>query len=181
MYEKIIDKLKRNNVLLDTGLANDEIKKIELMYNLKFPSDLVKLYSMFVPVGEGYYNWRDFSSTNIIKIKDKIDSPFVGIKKHLSQISWNEAWGIEPESEFERSKYISLILDRLPRLIPIYKHRYMATQYESGNPVFLIYDLDVICYGKNLEQYFEIELKYKKQSFMDYSNVKKIEFWSDLL
>lgn len=57
----------------------------------------------------------------------------------------------------------------------------MATQYESGNPVFSICNSDVICYGENLEQYFDIELKYKNQSEINYSNIKRIEFWSDSL
>lgn len=84
MYEKMIEKFKKNGVLLKRDLNNDEIKKIELLYNLKFPDDLVKIYSILMPVGEGYYNWRDCSNLNIMKIKDKIDNPFAEIKENVS-------------------------------------------------------------------------------------------------
>jgi hypothetical protein len=51
---------------------------------------------------------------------------------------------------------------------------------ESGNPIFSIYQLDIIYYGTNLEHYFANEFRYTKSGSYELENYpeKKIEFWS---
>lgn len=45
-----------------------------------------------------------------------------------------------------------------PVLIPVHGHRYLpAEPCEGGNPVFSIYQWDIIVYGRDLESYFEAE------------------------
>lgn len=181
MYSGIIKKLKEREFELEKGLDDNEICKVENMYNIKFPMDLRIFYSEALPVGDGFYNWRDFSKINVDYIQCMIDRPFHDIEENIQNIEWSEMWGTKPQNNQEKSEYIINMLERSPKLIPIYKHRYMANQYDYSNPIFSIYGLDIIYYGENLEQYFDIELRYKKHSDIKYKNIRKIDFWSDLL
>ena len=181
MYSNLINKLKEKNINLKNGLDNNELSKVESVYNVKFPIDLKEFYAEVLPVGEGFYNWRDFSKINVNNIKRVLDRPFQNVKEDISNIVWNENWGNSPEDSKEISKCIMRLLEKAPKLIPIYKHRYMASQYNSSNPIFSIYGLDIIYYGENLEQYFDLELRYKKHSDINYNNIRKIDFWSDIL
>lgn len=45
-----------------------------------------------------------------------------------------------------------------PRLIPVYGHRYLlAEPCVADNPVFSIWQSDIIVYGKDLRNYFLVE------------------------
>ena len=47
---------------------------------------------------------------------------------------------------------------KAPRLIPILSHRYMPDDPPlAGNPVFSVYQTDIIYYGYDLASYFESE------------------------
>lgn len=181
MYSDLINKLKEKKIELKKGLDSYEISEVESVYNVKFPIDLKDFYAEVLPVGEGFYNWRDFSEINVHRIKSVLDRPLQDVKEDVSNIVWNEDWGNPPDDNNEKSKCIILLLEKAPKLIPIYKHRYMASQYNSSNPIFSMYGLDIIFYGENLEQYFDIELRYKKHSDINYNNIRKINFWSDIL
>ena len=43
------------------------------------------------------------------------------------------------------------------KLLPIYGHRYMPMILQKDPPIISIHDVDIIYYGENLEDYFNIE------------------------
>ena len=75
---------------------------------------------------------------------------------------------------------IKSLLQEAPRLIPIYKHRYIA-MVEKSSPIFSVMGLDIVYYGENLFQYFEIEFGIKKYSEIEFNDIEYIKFWSDTI
>jgi hypothetical protein len=74
-------------------------------------------------------------------------------------------------------------LREYPRLMPIYGHRYIpCLPHEAGNPIFSVYQTDIIFYGFGLANYFQnefqIELPY---GFEIPPKPKCTDFWSVLL
>jgi hypothetical protein len=52
-------------------------------------------------------------------------------------------------------------MKKVPKLIPIYGHRYVPTVNGVDNPsIFSVYQTDVIYYGIDLENYFRIEFNF---------------------
>lgn len=47
-------------------------------------------------------------------------------------------------------------------------------------PIFSIYGSDIIYYGENLEDYFDVEFGDKDQSDMDFENLRYIPFWASI-
>jgi hypothetical protein len=64
-------------------------------------------------------------------------------------------------------------------LVPLISHRYIPSEpNEAGNPVFSVYQSDVIYYGADLADYFEHEL----DGWAPVTTpIKHIRFWSDLV
>ncbi len=181
MYNELIKKLKEVGVVFDKGLDNKEIKNIQSIYDIEFPRELKDLYMRALPISKGFYNWRDFDEKNINKMRKLIQCPTLDIKQNTKNIDWNDLWGEEPEDVLERNTIIIKKIDEASALIPIFGHRFISNQYEEGNPVFSICDTDIICYGANLIEYFQIEFKYKNLTAITYENIKHVNFWSDLL
>lgn len=181
MYSELIEKLKTKEVVFDEGLDSEEIKNIESAYDIKFPKELKEFYMCALPISEGFYNWRDLSKGNIERNKSVLMTPILDFKQEIDCIEWSDLWGEEPDNEAEKNIVIMEKLDRAPILIPLFKHRYISSQFDEGNPVFSIYEWDIICYGENLTEYFNIEFGFKNHSTIEYEQIKKVDFWSDLL
>ncbi len=63
-------------------------------------------------------------------------------------------------------------MDKVPKLIPIYSHRYIPSSLnEIGNPVYSVHQTDIIYYGKDLWDYFNIAFNEIKTNIL---------FWSEL-
>lgn len=181
MYEQLINKLESKGVEFEIGLSNDEIKRIEEVFNIEFPKELKELYKIALPISKGFYNWRNFNDGNIKFIKEVIKRPIKDIYELVDEVYWCEKWGEEPNNELEKVGIIRSLLKKAPKLIPIYAHRYMPQVNMKNIPIFSIHDTDIICYGENLTSYLEIEFGIEKQSDIDYEKLTYISFWSDLL
>ena len=163
------------------GLSQNEITHIEKLYNIFFPMELRKVLEQVLPVSEGFYNWRDFSKKNIQYIMNTIARPKKDFFNNASEVYWNDEWGEEPKDNKEIEKVVRTKLANAPKLIPIYAHRYIPMLEGGTNPIFSIHGLDVICYGKNIDDYFQIEFGEKKQESIEYCKIKKIPFWSEVI
>lgn len=178
MYKQLINKLESKGVEFEIGLSNDEIKRIEEVFNIEFPKELKELYKIALPISKGFYNWRNFDDKNVKFINEVIKRPIKDIYELADGVYWCDEWGEEPNNESEK---IRNLLKKAPKLIPIYAHRYMPQVNMKNIPIFSIHDTDIICYGENLSSYLKIEFGYKNQSDIDYEKLNYIPFWSDLL
>lgn len=67
--------------------------------------------------------------------------------------------------------------------LPIYAHRFIPNSpNELGNPVFSIYQTDIIYYGIDLIDYFSNEFDIEvPKSYITVEQPKVIPFWSELV
>ena len=177
----LIRKLTSKGVVFDKGLSQAEIEKIEKRYNIHFPSELLELYTVALPISCGFYNWRDESKDNVRDIRDSLIRPIKDLLEYPSDIDWSDNWGQEPDNEEEREKVILSKMQYAPQMIPIYGHRYIAEGKEGENPIFSIHDSDIICYGKDLFTYLQTEFGIIEMPQIVVDQLTYIPFWSDFL
>jgi len=183
---KTIQLLKGKGVSFDPGLSHDEVDKIQQRFGLIFPPDLLLFLQTALPVSEGFVHWR--YGLNSVRGKESIDQrlnwPLEGMLFDIQNNAfWLEAWGDRP-AEFAQQKEIAVeVFAQQPQLIPIYSHRYISSEPTAiGNPVFSVYQMDIIHYGADLMDYFarefllELPLSYQIQA-----EPKRIRFWSDMI
>lgn len=95
---------------------------------------------------------------------------------------WHPRFGIRPGTVQQREIAVRAAMQSLPKLIPVCSHRYLpATPCESGNPVFSVYQTDIIYYGDNLIDYITEEFCKPAKYVMEQSNIRSIDFWSDMV
>jgi hypothetical protein len=91
--------------------------------------------------------------------------------------TWLPDWGQRPELMEDDKSLVTEHVRRSPRLIPIYGHRMMPDRpHLNGNPVFSIYQTDIIYYGFDLDDYFRHEFSLPDRRPWP-SKIRLIEFW----
>lgn len=156
------------------GYSREELGRAQEEFDLVFPPDLVDLLRDRRPA-KGY-DWR----TDQKQIREMLDWPLEGLLFDIEQNNfWMGAWGVIPEREAERREIATAAVRAAPKLIPLMSHRFLpADPCEAGNPVFSIYQTDIIYYGANLDHYFANE--FGAWTWLDDAAYRYIRFWSDI-
>jgi hypothetical protein len=186
----VVARLRSAGIHFDEGVSDTEIERAEEKYGVRFPPDLRDFLQVALPLSEpksGWFpNWRlsiagDRESDQ--KIVASLEWPADGIFFDIERAGFwmQEEWGTCP-SEVEQAK--SVARQRVagaPKLIPIFGHRYIPSEpSEPGNPVFSVYQTDIIHYGADLVSYLEAEFLGGALP-QDISRLRPIRFWSRLV
>lgn len=158
------------------GYSIYEIEGAQQIYGVRFPPDFIELLTSRHP-SLGY----DWTCDNT-HLKTAFEWPFEGFLFDVeANWLWPDEWGIRPHTAEQRATRLREILSNAPRLIPVFGHRYIPeSPRESGNPVFSVYQADIIHYGANLADYLDRE-------FFDGmhrpwpEDIKHIDFWSSFI
>ena len=182
---EIIRKLKAKKVKFEHGLSDEEVQQIENKFNLRFPPDLQYFLQKELPISNGFVNWRLGLQSKIeaMDIRKRIDWPFSGIVFDIEHNAfWMEEWGEKSNDLNENIMVAEIYYETYPKMIPIYSHRYIPSEpHKTGNPVFSIYQTDIIYYGYDLAHYFAHEFRFElsdKFPIIDAPN--HIDFWGDI-
>lgn len=166
-------------VKFDKGLSDYEIEEIEARYKFRFPPDLKEFLQFALPVGEKWVDWR---TNNEEEIKSRFDWSYEGICFDIEHNNfWLEEWGIQPTNLADAFEVAKTEIAKAPKLIPIFSHRFIPDRpNKSGNPIFSVYQTDIIIYGINLPIYLQNEFSYYFEEKQNAENIeeRKIEFWS---
>lgn len=174
--------LREAGIEFESGLTDSEIDQIEKTFDIKFPPDLKEFHQLGLPISESFINWRKgLQSKDAEKeIKERINWPLEGILFEVEKNDfWDPSWGSMPPSFAEKAiiaieKYLTY-----PKLVPIYGHRYIPMNpLERGNPVFSVYQMDIIYYGYNLATYFSNEFSFEIANESRLEEPREIPFWS---
>lgn len=164
----------------DAGLTNAEIEQAEAVHKFRFPPDLRRFLQTALPVGDGFPNWRRPDAPELMTQVGWPKEGFDFDAQHNPDLLWRPVWGSGPSTQSERVVATLQRLEHAPRLIPVFAHRYISeTPSQSGNPVFSIYQTDIILYGSDLETYFGREFNIAIASPL--RDPRHIPFWSDYL
>lgn len=175
--------LETAGVVFANGLTASELRRAEEAYSIRFPPDLAELLRFALPTGRRWPDWRNTSDD---AIRDALQWPLEGMLFDIEHNAfWLEEWGTRPE---ELSDAFAIARERVaaaPKLIPVPGHRYLPQEpLLEGNPVFSVYQTDVICYGRDLSEYFANEFSYyfrgPGSEHRITEPVRTIEFWSAL-
>lgn len=182
-YFELIDQLKSEGVRFSHGLTPSEFNEIEQRFGFQFPPDLKEFLSIALPISDKFINWRDSSPHNTALIRDRMNWCLEGMLLDVEQNKfWFYEWGAKPADLTLAKKKCEEEYRKAPKLIPIYAHRYIPeTPAEAGNPVFSVYQTDIIYYGENLYSYLMVEFNLKTYDEIEYDNIKRIRFWSDIM
>ena len=181
IYEESIKILKQQGVEFEIGLTVEEIAKIEGIYKITFTKSLKEFLMMALPISKGFIDWRNLNQDNIMIIKKIINRPIEDVDELAEEVYWCDDWGKEPDNEIDIALVVRERLKSAPKLIPVYGHRYISMIPEDNPPIISIHDVDIIYYGQNLEDYFEVEFGGKEQGKIEFENINPIPFWSDIM
>ena len=157
------------------GYSASELDAAQERFSLIFPPDLKALLIDRRPVRG--YDWR----TDDEAIRKALVWPLEGLLFDVEQCGlWWPEWGERPQTMEDRTSVLESVVKEAPALIPILSHRYIPSDpHEAGNPVFSVYQSDIIYYGADLEEYFSHELGGFGQLIGH--EPKRIRFWSDMV
>ena len=181
---QLITFLKDKNILFDNGLNDVEFLQVEQKFNLCFPPDLKIFLQTGLPISDKFPNWRkaltDTQTADIIN--ERLEEPLSGV---LFDIEHNNFWTTELWGELPNTlqQKLSIATDNLkdyPKLIPIFAHRYISGEpNENDNPIYSVYQTDIIYYGYDLASYLANEFGFALTHDFELLDKPKreIKFW----
>ncbi|SHN05782.1 hypothetical protein SAMN02746066_04648 [Anaerosporobacter mobilis DSM 15930] len=181
MYKETIDLLKEKEVEFEDGLTVDEVTQIEKIYEIVFPMSLRDFLMTALPVSKGFYNWRNREQGNVEYIKNMINQPIKYIMDMPEEVYWCDDWGQEPNNEEHFKNEVKKRIKIAPKLVPIFSHRYMPINYSENPPIISVHGVDIIYFGENLGDYFNVEFGEKDQNTISFENIESIPFWTDIM
>jgi hypothetical protein len=171
----VIALLKGVGVEFDSGLTDREVEVAETKFKFSFPPDLRAFLQTALPTGERFPNWRSGDET---EVQERLSRPLDGCLFDVKHNGfWLPEWGLRPELLADAFKIATEMIAEAPKLIPIYSHRFIPEEpHEAGNPVFSVYQMDIIYYGFDLEDYLRHEFHLPERKDWP-AKVRPIRFW----
>lgn len=163
------------------GLSEAQVEQAERRWSVRFPPDfrrfLTRLHSVDRPMRGALFNEVTESGTQRSRLAPAERPSFYnwltddtalqgrwnwlvdGLQFDVENNDlWPESWGPKPQTPDARRERVAQLVAAAPRLIPVFSHRYLlAEPCVEGNPVFSIYQSDIIVYGPDLRSYFLVE------------------------
>jgi hypothetical protein len=177
--EVVVNTLRDQGARVAPGLTQSELTAAEAMHGFRFPSDLRALLEHTLPEGDRFPDWRSPDSSFIA---DRLAWPADSMCFDIEHDGfWLPAWGPLPETLEAAWARAREAVRAAPFLIPVYGHRYLpAVPCSAGNPVFSVYQTDIIYYGFDLPSYLAAEFGVPNP-FPVPDEAREIEFWSELV
>lgn len=172
-----VDRLRLAGVELEAGLSDREFANIEKSLGFAFGPEHREFLATVLPAGDRWPDWRHATSD---ALRGRLDWPADSvIFDVLNNGFWPSSWGERPEDAAAAEGKARAQLDRVPSLVPIYAHRYLAADPAYvPSPVFSVYQTDVIYYGDNLLDYIAHEFSSPPRH--PSPQRQYVPFWSDL-
>ncbi|MGJ8562898.1 MAG: hypothetical protein ACSHXY_05045 [Alphaproteobacteria bacterium] len=160
------------------GLAYNDIERMQKKLGFNLPPDFCFLLGNLKDPDEVLFPWASF---DIQKYRDTIEWVISGIEFDIEHSDlWLPKWGERPQSLDTAKEIMRSDFKTWPKLLPIYGHRFLVAEpCLPGNPVFSIYQTDVICYGTNLAEYLLNEFVRQSEASEDWTPNRKIPIWHD--
>ena len=170
--------LRNHGVRIAPGLTESELSAAEAAHGFRFPPDLRSLLAHALPEAEQFPDWRHPDSAFIA---DRLAWPADSMCFDVEHDGfWLPAWGPRPETLEAAWTRAREAVRAAPFLIPLHAHRYLpAVPCIAGNPVFSVYQTDIIYYGFDLPSYLAAEFGVPNPLPAP-EEPREIEFWSEL-
>ena len=158
--EKMIQRLQEAGMTFEPGLSHEEINHIESFFGFHFPTEIKSFYTCAFPSKGPFFNWRDLSANNLERLQsfyNKMENSFLFDIEHNSlQIMFAEL-GWRDMDKVQFTDAVLRYLHESPKLIPFYAHRCFFDGMDDMPIISFWQPTDSIFYGKNFEDYLEVE------------------------
>lgn len=162
---------------LSPGLSDAEFARIEDEFGFHFADDHRAFLAAGLPTGRGWPDWR---GTDRQVIRDRLAAPVEGVLFDVVQNDfWYEGWGPRPHDQEEAAEKARRYLMTVPRMIPLYAHRYLPAAL-TGHPVLSIYQTDIVVYGNDLDDWLVREFNVGAEKD-NAGRRPTVPFWRDLI
>jgi hypothetical protein len=171
------------------GLTDAEIDRVEREYGLEFADDHKAFLQAGLPVNKPpakYQAWRhpwpDWRDGDPGELRERLSWPADGALFDVERNAfWHPTWGPRPADMNDALDMARRHLAHVPKMIPVYAHRYLPAGHGSyGHPVLSIYQTDIIIYGTDLADYMDQEFSSTGLS-IDVNRIpsRLVPFWGD--
>ena len=159
------------------GLSAMELAVAQERAEAAFPDDLCELLTTTLPAGDRFPDWRARPAEEMREWREwLVDTIHFDVTQNAF---WLEEWGDVPSDPRESRQIVAQALAEAPALIPIMAHRAIPNDpLAAGNPVFSVWQTDIILYGANLTEYLANEFGRRYEISPD---SRTIRFWSHLV
>jgi hypothetical protein len=158
------------------GLTESELAGVEQEFGFSFADDHRTFLAAGLPFGRGWPDWRDGDRG---QLRERLAMPVEGVLFDVAENGfWYEGWGPQPAENADAVTVARRFLMTVPRLVPVYSHRYLpAGRGTSGHPVLSVMQTDIISYGANLPAYIRHEFGGEPLE----AGRPTVAFWRDLV
>lgn len=134
----------------------DEVARVEQRYGFEFADDHRAFLHAGLAIGDRWPDWRHGTPE---ALRERLDRPVDGVLFDVEHNAfWYEGWGERPATTAAAVTVARAHLSAVPRLVPVYAHRYLpAGRGTYGHPVLSVSQTDIICYGRDLVDYVDRE------------------------
>src|SRR5260221_4601515 len=110
---------------------------------------------MALEEGASFYNWL----TDAGALEAQFARLWEGLQFDVEHAGlWRPNWGPKPATLEAQKARVRELVERAPRLIPVFEHRYLlAEPCVAGNPVLSMWQSDIVVYGADLRDYLLFE------------------------
>lgn len=177
------------------GLTDPEFARIEGEYGFEFADDHRAFLAAGLPVNSPFepepgvvyaweQPWPEWRDGDPDELREQLDWPVEGVVRAVeSEGDWNPAWGARPDTPEAAAAIARRLLADVPRLVPIYGHRFVpAGRGTFGHPVLSVWGTDIIYYGADLVDYVNYEFEEPRPEHPDgWPPQATVPFWRDYL
>jgi hypothetical protein len=166
---------------IEPGLRPEEIAPVEQRHGFTFADDHRAFLAAGLPTGDNWPNWRDGDPDDL---EDRLRWPVDGVLFDVAHNGfWPPAWGTRPGDVTDAVILAERRLAAVPRLVPVYGHRYLpAGAGTFGHPVLSVMQTDIIVYGSDLADYIQREFISQPGRAPFTEDVEAtVAFWRDLV
>jgi hypothetical protein len=170
--------LRRSGADLAPGLTDAEVDRLRDRFGIEPAPDHRLMLSIALPLGDDG-RWPDWRKGDSDDLQKRVDWPADGILFDVEHNAfWHPSWPVRPTELADARSVAMKALSDVPRLAPLYSHRYVPTQPAvAGNPVLSCYQTDIIYYGKNLLDWFNREF-HQSGTRVPPEPERRLPFWS---
>ncbi|NRQ34702.1 hypothetical protein HII36_23125 [Nonomuraea sp. NN258] len=152
---------------IEPGLTDTELARIEHEYGFEFSDDHRAFLAAGLPTGSPPHEpgvsrsatpWPDWRNGDPEELRHRLNGPVDGVLWDVEHGYWHRTWGERPNDQAEAMSTAGRELAEVPRMIPIFSHRYLpAGRGTFGHPVLSMVQTDIIYYGTDLADYIHKE------------------------
>ena len=147
---------RSGRVRTDPGLTPRELAAVERRFGIALADDHAAFLAAALPLGAHWPDWRSGDPADLV---ERLAAPVGGVLFDVEHNDWwYPHWPPRPDGAGAALALAARLLATVPRLVPVYGHRYLpAGRGPGGHAVLSVHQTDLIVYGDDLADYVHRE------------------------